>query len=59
MIPFPNATMGAMTNNQGYQISLETEVDLSTGDYLEVFIKRNNAAVTSVIVSDMQFRVRE
>lgn len=59
VIPFPNAAMGAMVNNQGYQISLETEVDIVTGDYLEVFIKRNNSAATSVVVSDLQFRVRD
>jgi len=59
VIPFPNASMGAMVNNQGYQISLETEIDIVTGDYFEIFIKRNNAAVTSVVISDMQFRVRD
>ncbi len=59
IVPFPNAAMGAMTNNQGYQISLETELDLVTGDYVEVFIKRNNAIVSSVVISDMQFRIRD
>lgn len=59
IIEYPNASMGAMTNNQGYQISLETEVSLTTGDYLEVFLKRNNEAVTSILISDMQFRVRD
>ncbi len=59
IVPFPNAAMGAMTNNQGYQISLETEIDLVTGDYVEVFIKRNNAIVSSVVISDMQFRIRD
>ncbi len=59
VIPFPNAAMGSMTNNQGYQISLETEVDLATGDYIEVFIKRNNANTSSIVISDMQFRIRD
>jgi hypothetical protein len=59
IIPFPNAAMGSMVNNQGYQISLETEVDVVTGDYIEIFIKRNNAAATSVLISDLQFRVRD
>jgi len=59
VILFPNASMGQMTNNQGYQISLDTEVELMTGDYLEVFIRRNNDAATTVVVTDMQFRVRD
>lgn len=58
-IPYPNASMGTMTNNQGYQISMESEVDLVTGDYIEVFIKRNNDAVTAVTISDLQFRIHD
>jgi hypothetical protein len=59
IIPFPNSTLGSLTNNQGFQVSLETEVDMVTGDYIEVFLKRNNSIITSLTVSDLQFRVRE
>lgn len=59
IISYSNASMGSMTNNQGYQITMETEVDLVTGDNIEVFIKRNNTATTVVTISDMQFRIRD
>ena len=54
----PAASIGSMLNNQGFQIVLETEVDLATDDYLEVGI-RNNASTASVTISDLQFRVSE
>jgi hypothetical protein len=57
-IPFPEASIGSMLNGQGFQIVLETEVDIATGDYLEVGI-RNNANTNSVVISDLQFRVSE
>ncbi|HUQ96452.1 MAG TPA: hypothetical protein VM010_02220, partial [Chitinophagaceae bacterium] len=59
IIPYPNASMGSMTNNQGYQITMESEVDLVTGDYVELFIRRNNTVVTSLTVTDFQFRIRD
>lgn len=57
VISFPNSSMGSMINNQGYQIVLETEVDLSTNDYIEIFITSNNGNTNSIVVSDLQFRV--
>ena len=57
-IPFPEASIGSMLNNQGFQIVLESDVDLVTGDYLEIGI-RNSANTSSVTISDMQFRVSE
>lgn len=57
MIPFPNSTMGSMVNNQGYQIVLESEVSFATGDYIEVFLKRGLGTGSSIVISDMQFRV--
>lgn len=59
IIPAPIASMGTSVNNQSFQITLNTEVDLLTGDYLEVFIKDNNTGTTStdIIVRDLQFRV--
>ncbi|MBC7865953.1 MAG: hypothetical protein H7X88_00310 [Gloeobacteraceae cyanobacterium ES-bin-316] len=59
IIPFPNSSMGSMVNNQGFQISLESEVDLVTGDYVEIFIKRNTSSGSSLVVSDLQFRISD
>lgn len=59
VIPNPTASLGAMTSGQGFQIVLETEVELATGDYIEVGIKRNNSATSNVTIGDIQFRVRD
>lgn len=58
VISSPSATLGPLSNNQGFQILLETEVSLATNDYIEIFI-RSNAGTNSLLVSDMQFRVEE
>jgi predicted naringenin-chalcone synthase len=55
-IPTPAASMGSMLNGQGFQIVFTSDVDLVTGDYLEIGI-RNNANTNSVVISDLQFRV--
>lgn len=59
VIPFPNSSMGSMVNNQAFQISLESEVDLVTGDYVEIFIKRNTSSGSSLVISDLQFKVSD
>lgn len=58
VIPAPTSSLGPLTNNQGFQIVLESEVSLITDDYIEVFIK-SNSAVGALTVSDLQFRVAE
>lgn len=58
VITSPTSSLGPLSNNQGFQIVLETEVELSTGDYIEVFI-RSNAGTLALAVSDLQFRVGE
>lgn len=58
IIPTPAASMGSATNNQAFQITLNSEVDFVTNDFIEVFIKSNND-VSSLTVSDMQFRVSD
>ena len=35
-VPLPEASIGSMLNNQGFQIVLENDVDLETGDFVEV-----------------------
>lgn len=59
MIAAPIASMAAAANNQSFQITLNTEVDLTTNDYIEVFIKKNNSNTSSIIVDEMQFRVTQ
>ncbi len=59
IIPLPAASMAAASINQAFQITFNTEVDMITNDFIEVFIKTNNANATSLIVSDLQFRVSD
>lgn len=54
----PEASIGAMLSGQGFQIVLESQVDMTTGDYVEIGI-RNNANTASVVISDLQFRATE
>ena len=57
-IPLPAASIGSMVISQGFQIVLETDVNLVTGDYLELGI-RNTASTASVTITDLQLRVSE
>ena len=57
-IPLPEASIGSMLNGQEFQIVLESDVDLVTGNSLEIGI-RNNFNINDVIVCDLQFRVSE
>ena len=57
-IPLPKASIGLMVIAQGSQIVLDSDVDLVTGDFLEIGI-RNNANTSSVTISDLQLRVSE
>lgn len=57
LITAPIASMGSTTNNQSFQISFNTEVDMITNDYIEVFIKSSTSS--ALTVSDMQFRVSD
>lgn len=59
LIPVPAASMGAAANNQAFQITLNTEVDLVANDYIEVFLRSNNTNAASLTVSDMQFSVTD
>lgn len=54
----PNASKATDSKTESFQIILETEVDLNTGDYVEVFVK-NNLSTSSILVNDLQFRVTE
>ena len=58
VIPFPAASIGTMLNNQAFQIVLETDVLLETGNHLEVGI-RNDTSTASVTITDLQLRVSE
>jgi len=58
VIASPSSSLGPLSNNQGFQIILEMEVELSTNDYIEVFI-RSNAGTLPMTITDLQFRVSE
>ena len=57
-IPLPEASIGSMLNGQKFQIVLESDVDLVTGNFLEIGI-RNSFNINGVIVYDLQFRISE
>jgi hypothetical protein len=59
IISAPIASMAASSNNQAFQIVLNTELDLTTNDYIEVFITTNNSNTSSLAVNEMQFRVTD
>ncbi len=59
VIPAPLASIAAASNNQSFQINFITELDLSTNDYVEVFIKSNNSNSTSLTVEEFQFRITD
>lgn len=58
-IATPLASMAAAANNQSFQISFITELDLTTNDYVEVFIKSNNSNATTITVEELQFRITD
>ena len=58
VITTPKQTTGALTNNQSFTMILESEVSLSTNDYVEVFIKTTTSS-SSVVISDLQFRAED
>ena len=59
VIAAPIASMAAAANNQSFQITFITELDLATNDYVEVFIKSNNSNSSSVVIEEMQFRITD
>jgi hypothetical protein len=54
----PNSSKNTPTKGEGFQLALETVLDLVQGDYIEVFVK-NNGSAAPLIVRDLQFRVSE
>ena len=59
VIPNPNGSMAAASNNQSFQITLATELDLVPGDYIEAFIRTNNSSAATLVVEELQFRVTD
>jgi hypothetical protein len=55
----PYGSMALAGNGTSFQITLATEVDLVTNDYIEVWIRKNNTNNTAVIVDELQFRVTD
>ncbi len=59
VIATPYGSMAPSINNQSFQISFVTEVDLATNDYIEVFIRTNNGNTSTITIEEMQFRVTD
>ena len=59
VIATPNGSMVAAANNQTFQITLATEVEITTNDYIEVFIRKNNTNTSTITVEELQFRVTD
>lgn len=58
IIPVPYGSMASASNNQSFQITFITEVDLATNDFIEVWI-RTNSGTNSIVVDELQFRVTD
>lgn len=56
VISAPRQATGTLVNNQGFSLSFELEVEMSTNDYIEVYIKTTTSNST-VTLSDLQLRV--
>jgi len=54
----PNSTVTSVNKGQGFQIFLQTSVELISGEFIELVIK-NNTATTPIVVQDLQFKVSE
>ncbi|NEV93047.1 hypothetical protein G3567_02655 [Psychroflexus sp. YR1-1] len=54
----PVATASSLSNDQSFQITLNSEIDLVSGDYIEVFI-RNNTNTDNITVRELQFSVTD
>ena len=59
VIANPCGSMAPSLNNQSFQLTLATEVDLNTNDYIEIFIRSNNSNASSITVEEIQFRVTD
>lgn len=52
----PSANISVLKKGEGFQLFLETEVDLEQNDFIEIFIK-NNFTTAPITIRDLQFRV--
>ena len=59
VISQPNGNMAPSVNNQSFQITLVTELELVTNDYIEIFIRSNNSNTNTITVDNIQFRVSD
>ena len=59
VIPNPTSSLAPSLNNQSFQITLVTELEMLTGDYIEIFIKTNNSNTNTLTADNIQFRVTD
>ena len=56
----PKATMNNIPKGRGFEIRLDSQVQMIAGDYIELFIKSNvESKSEKIIVTDMQLKVYE
>jgi len=57
-IILPNSSVSNIGKGHGFQLNLQTQIDLVSGDYIEVYIK-SNTNTTPIVISDLLFKVSE
>jgi hypothetical protein len=57
-IVLPNSSVTNVAKGAGFQLNLQTQVDMIGGDYIELYIK-SNSNTTPIVVSDLLFKVSE
>lgn len=59
MVPVVFSSNARAVSGQSFQITLNTEVDLVSGDFVEIGIRRNNNNTSNIVVEELQFRVTD
>jgi len=52
----PFSSMPSLNQNQGFQITLESELSVAPNDFFEVFI-RSNTGTNALAITELQFRI--
>ncbi len=59
VISNPNASLAPGTYYQSFSLTLVTEIDIVTNDYLEIFLRKNNSNSSALKVDEIQFRISD
>lgn len=56
----PNSTVSNIPQGQGFSLSLTTQTNMTSGDFLELYIKsNNNPDLKPLIITEMIFKIEE